>query len=490
MRRFTARPRMFLLSCLLGAFLVGATASLFTGPRTPDLGSARSGDPELVRDVQSVLGSEDRYPSLSVVRVRDGRVSYAGLGETEAGIPTPQTPYELGSITKTFTGLLLADAVQRREMKLDDPVANYLTELRGTAVGESTLGQLATHTAGLPQFPDSMVVGVLLRTVANQNTYDGSTAAMLEATRTTKVTARGTYKYSNLGMSLLGHAEARAAKAADWPTLATDRLLRPLRMQHTHFAMSTADLPADGTRPHNENGWPAANWYGPAFAPAGSSTWTTAEDLGLYSTALLAGRVPGAAAMRPVAPTSLGEIGLAWQIREVSGRQITWHNGATGGFRTILALDRERGQAVAILSNDARSADSAGRRLAATSPGSPLAPVARGAVPWRTMAPWAIVGLILLVSFAVSMLRGRTKLAVVTAALSGLTGLVVLLAHGPWSLVPGWIWGGLAGLTAVFIGVGVVRARTLPAYADRRRILGWLSLVSTVVVLGLAVATM
>ena len=483
----TRLTRPWIAAALLAALVLGSLFSLLVGPRSPRLGTSTTGDARLAADVRA--GVDPRgYQSLSVGRIADGRATFAGAAARVGAAPTPETPYEMGSITKTFTGSLLADGVERGELRLDDPLSKQLTELAGTAVGELTLRQLATHTAGLPAFPDSMTAGVLLKVVSGENTYDGSTAAMLEATRTTKVTEPGRYRYSNLGMSLLGHAEARAAGVADWPTLATERILTPLRMTHTSFAMSAADIPDGAATPHADNGWPTANWYGPAFAPAGSSTWTTTQDVLTYAGAQLDGSAPGSRALGPLQQIPGGEIGLAWHLREVDGESVTWHNGATGGYRTILALDRDRRQAVVILGNSTRDADRAGLQLAATPAGSPVTTVDRFKMALAGWS-WPPVGLALWLSFGYAMLRGRSRLALVSAALSGAAGLLALLAHGPWALVPAYVWGGLVAASLVLAAVGVRRGRDLPTYADRRRVWGWLSLVSALVMVGLVVWT-
>jgi CubicO group peptidase (beta-lactamase class C family) len=95
-------------------------------------------------------------------------------------------------------------------------------------------------------------------------------------------------------MSLLGHAEARAAGAVDWPELARQRLLVPLGMTNTTFAMTVDQIPAEGALPHHDNGWPAPHWHGAAFIPPGTSTITTAEDVMKYARAIMeAGAGPG-----------------------------------------------------------------------------------------------------------------------------------------------------------------------------------------------------
>ncbi len=473
-----------LLALLAGAAVAGAALTLVTGPHRPALTTA-TGDTALVADVRAAVPDDRGFQTLSAARLRDGAVSYAGFGSAHADRPTPETPFELGSITKTFTGSLLADGVRRGELTYADPLSTHLPELADTAVGEATLEQLATHTAGLPPFPDSQALGVAARVIGNQNVYAGSAAELIEASTTTAVSGRGEYAYSNLGMALLGHAEARAADRPDWVTLARERITEPLGMTSTTFALSPT--PAPGTPgPHQINGWRAAYSYGEAFAPAGSSTWTTAEDLMRYAQALMADEVPGMAALERRVDLPRGAtIGLAWHNTPVESRTITWHNGGTGGYRTIVGLDRERGQAVVLLSNSTRDADRAGLVLAATPPGAPVPATDGVDVDWRSQLVWPAVGLVLLISFAVGAGRARDRLAVATSLITGVAGLVLLLARSPWHLAPGWIWGALAGASLVWAVASIRRARALPALPSRR-VTGWLSLVSALLSLAFA----
>ena len=476
--------RLLLVAILIG-MLIGALASLGLGPRTPTLGPAQAGDPGLAEDARASLASDRGLQTLSVGRVRDGQASFAGLGEEDGVAPTAQTLFELGSITKTFTGLLLADAVERGELALDDRLSDHLPELRGTAAGDVTLEKLATHRSGLPAVPTAMIPGSLAQTLGNENPYAVSVEAVIEATRTTELEQPGQYAYSNLGVSLLGHAEARAAGAPDWPTLATERILRPLGMTGTTFALTAEQVPADALPVHKENGWRAPYWYGSGFAPAGTSTWSTADDMMRYAQAVLAGSAPGLSALEPRADSSNGRIGLAWQISEVDGRVITWHNGGTAGSRTMLAIDRERGQAVIVLGNSARWVDRTGLSLAASD--GAVSAVDRPGGPGIPALAAVVTGLLFLLTLVIAAVRAGDRLAVVNGVVSGATGLLILLAHGPWSLVPGWLWGALAGLTVVCMVAAVRRARTLPAGPTRKVVSAWLSMALTVLVLAWAI---
>lgn len=321
--------------------------------------------------------------------------------------------------------------------------------------------------------------------LGNSNPYDVSVAELLEATKTVELKNPGSYAYSNLGMSLLGHAEARAAGAADWPTLARERLLTPLGLASTSFALSAADIPENGVRGHRENGWRAAHWYGAAYTPAGSSTWTTAEDVMRYAAAVLNKTAPGLAALEPEAESSLGQVGLAWQFIEFEGRDLTWHNGGTGGMHTMLALDRQRGQAVIVLGNTTRDVDRLGLALAAAD-GPPAAAEQRG-LPGIGGIVGTVAGLAFLVSFVLAALRGGNRLAVGIGLVSGLTALLILLGYGPWTLVPAWVWGTMTGAAAALAAYAVLRARDLPNAPAKRPALAWLNAAVSLFVLGFVV---
>ena len=469
---------------LISGLIIGTLLGLTVGPKTPILGADSTGDPALVADVRAVLASDRGYDTLSVGRVRDGQATLAGLGSADGGPPTPQTPYELGSITMTFTGMLLADAVQRGEMAVEDPLSKYLTELAGSPAGDVTLFELATHSSGLPPIAPTGY-GPALAALGNANPYDVSVAELIEATKTVELKNQGEYAYSNLGMSLLGHAEARAARAADWPTLVGDRLLTPLRMTATTFAATEADIPAGAVRGHQENGWRAPNWYGPAYQPAGSSTWTTAADMTLFTWAVLTNQAPGMAALEPEAEADNGQIGLAWQITDFQNREITWHNGGTGGMRSMLALDRERKQGVVVLGNTTRWVDQTGLGLAASD--GPPAAVDRPALPGIPRLIAVAVGLAFLVSFVSAALRGKEQLAVAIGLISGVSGLLILLAYGPWIFAPAWIWGPLTGASVALAAYGVLRAQDLPKVPAKRPWLAWINAAVSLVVLALVV---
>ncbi|SDE27439.1 serine hydrolase domain-containing protein [Auraticoccus monumenti] len=462
----------------LVAAAVGLLVGLVVGPHTPRA-TATSGDEALAADTVAALGDPRGFGAVTAVRVRDGQVSVAGVGEERMG-PGPDARYELGSITKVLTGMLLADAVERGEAGLDDPLQRWLPELAGSAVGEVTLQEVATHHGGAPGLPPALIGTGLVAGVTNSNVYEISTAEVLTQARTVQLAGRGRYQYSNLGTALLGHALARATGAQDWPTLLRTRMLDPLGMTSTRIAVSGPD---PDVHPHLANGWPAARWWGEGMAPAGTSTTTTAADLGRFAQAVLEGRAPGMAALEPVADDSAGgRTGLLWDVDEVDGRVLTGKNGGTAGSRTRIELDRERGEAVVLLNNTDRWVDQATRALLLGRPNPEDGP--RVELP-ALAAP--LLGLALLVGSVVGLVRVRSRTGLLDGVLQGAAGLLVLLAAGPWAHLPGQLWTGLlAGWAAVAV-LSVLRRAGLP-WGGSRRIVEVVSLLASVGLLLLAVA--
>ena len=142
------------------------------------------------------------------------------------------TVYDIGSVTKVFTALALADMAAHREVALDDPVAKYLP--KGTVMPhdgnrEITLADLATHTSGLPLRPDN------LAPKDPDNKYAEYSEADLYAFLAHYKPPHpigSAYDYSNPGFGLLGVALARRA-GTDYDTLIERRILKPLGMTDT-----------------------------------------------------------------------------------------------------------------------------------------------------------------------------------------------------------------------------------------------------------------
>jgi serine-type D-Ala-D-Ala carboxypeptidase/endopeptidase len=294
-------------------------------------------------------------------------VGYGRFSAADARTPDGDTVFEIGSVTKVFTSLLLADMVQKGEVKLDDPVAKYLPatvkvpERNGKKI---TLVDLATQTSGLPRMPDNF------HPKDPSNPYaDYTSAQMFDFLSRYQLTRDPgeKYEYSNLGAGLLGYALAQRA-GKDYETVVRERIFKPLKMDSTSITLSPA-LQSRLAPGHDGLLKPAANWDIATLTCAGAIR-STANDMLKFLSAFL-GVTPSpldAAIKTQLAtrrPTTIPkvEIALAWHILTYFDRDIYWHNGGTGGYHSFVAFDPKTKTGAVLLSNSTNDVDDIGRHL-------------------------------------------------------------------------------------------------------------------------------
>ena len=284
-------------------------------------------------------------------------------GKSERSDPRPldaQTIFEIGSMTKVFTSLLLADMVQKGEVKLDNPVAKYLpatVTMPQRGGKQITLVDLATHTSGLPRMPNNF------RPKDPANPYADYSVDQLYQFLSSYSLPRdigSQYEYSNLGGGLLGHVLARRV-GVDYETLVRQRITGPLHMDDTLVTLSPR-LQARLATGHDTALQPAANWDLPTLVGAGGLrsdakdilTFLGAE-LDYVDTPLKAAMKAQLAPRRP-AGSPVMAVALGWHILSPPGQDpIVWHNGGTGGYRTFMGFDAKAGIGVVVLTNTANA---------------------------------------------------------------------------------------------------------------------------------------
>jgi CubicO group peptidase (beta-lactamase class C family) len=285
--------------------------------------------------------------------------------------PDGSTVFEIGSITKVFTGLLLADLAEQGLVGLDDPLAGYLpASVRVPTHGgrQITLGELASHAGGLPR--DSK--GTLRRWLGDRHNPNAGLSveelyAGLARTRLRRQPGQRV-KYSNLGAGLLGQALAGVA-GQPYEALVRERICVPLGMPDT-VVTPTGEQTARLATGYTRRGRPAPPLELPALVGAGALRSTATDLLGFLEANLDPARTPLAAQIERTQQPRLRaakrvEIGLGWLIARPPGAAgpVLWHNGGTSGFRSFVAFTRETRTAVVVLSNTARSVDRLGLGL-------------------------------------------------------------------------------------------------------------------------------
>lgn len=268
------------------------------------------------------------------------------------------TLFEIGSITKTFTALLLMDMVEHGEMKLDDPVAKYLPasvkvpDYHGKQI---TLLNLAAQDSGLPFNPPDF------SGKDEMEKYNAFTVADMYAFLsgyhlTSEPGAK--FQYSNVGMSLLGHAIALKA-GTNFESLVLDRICRPLHMDDTCFTVP-AGLRAQAAVGHNTTGERAPDMQLHAYIPAGALHSTVNDllkyvsaNLGLTHTSLEP-LMQKMQVIRHRDSPDMGNTAMPWYDQNAynpPGSEFLGHAGGTFGSVMFVGLDKKQRRGVVIFSN-------------------------------------------------------------------------------------------------------------------------------------------
>ncbi|WBB88866.1 serine hydrolase domain-containing protein [Verrucosispora sp. WMMC514] len=479
----------------LVAGMVAGLAGLGLMPRQPRLTAQTTGDADLAAAARAAVADPAGYRGLAVALIDGGRIRTAGLGDRDrAGNPVrPDTPFETGSVPKVLTGMLLAHQVSVGAVRPDDTLGATWPAITGAA-REVTLAELASHRAGLPRIVLSSVTDWARTIWANYaagNPYAGQDVDRVRAAANdqTPGDGRGEVHYSNLGMALLGQALAADA-GTGYPELLDRELLTPLGMTATIQVTSAQALPAERAEGTLGSGRTPDPWIGTGYAPAGLGYWSTAEDLARLVAATAAGTAPGADARDPrFDHTDRTRIGYGWLTTRYGDREITWHNGATGGFYSYVGFDRATGRGVVVLGNTDRGVEPVGLRLLGV-------PREEAGTASPARPTWIGVGIGLLFTFIGGLSLIGTALRPAADRLTVLSGGVWAIVYpalghqlGDWSAVPGWLWP--LGLVASGVGLAlaVQRWRGLPVNGATRP---WLRVAATagsfVVATALAVA--
>jgi len=288
-------------------------------------------------------------------------VSIGHFNQDDRRAVDASTVFEIGSVTKIFTALLLAEFIRRGEVSLSDPAAKYLPstiKIPQRAGREITLFDLATHTSGLPfmpPLPDSSAVAG--REYSRADLY----GFLADFTLTQDIGTQ--WDYSNLGYWLLGEVLA-ARGGADYEQLLMRRVIIPLGMRNTAFAAS-APMKAKLAKGHYASSRPAdsiLSFPGYSLMAAAGGLLSTVDDLlTIPSIALAYRRSPFAALIanclssRHATPSRGVEQALGWTVIEDQQGRLIFRDGGTFGYASALIWDPVKRIGVVVLSNHVQS---------------------------------------------------------------------------------------------------------------------------------------
>jgi CubicO group peptidase (beta-lactamase class C family)/uncharacterized protein YdhG (YjbR/CyaY superfamily) len=330
-----------------------------------------SGIPDSIRVHVRARVDAGWAPSIVIGVVDASGSRYFAYGRTAVkggGAVDEHTVYEIGSVTKAFTGIVLADMALKGEVGLDDPVARHLpasVRVPGTDSLPITLRLLSAQRSGLPRLPTNLAPRDSTNPYAD---YDADRLYAFLNSYTLTRAPGAAYEYSNLGVGLLGFALARRA-GMTYDALLRRRIMEPLGLSSTMVTLTEAARArlAEGSA----DGEPVGNWDMDALAGAGALRSSAADMTRFLAAAMGLKSTPLDSAFRLAAEPQFDagtggvmRIGLGWHIRQSQdGNRIVWHNGGTGGYHSWAGYDPTRRVGVVVLTNSTENIDDIGLKL-------------------------------------------------------------------------------------------------------------------------------
>jgi D-alanyl-D-alanine-carboxypeptidase/D-alanyl-D-alanine-endopeptidase len=327
-------------------------------------------DAEVRQLVADAVEKEKRAPGMVVGIVDTNGTRVMAFGTLEKGGTNrvdADTLFEIGSITKVFTTLLLADMAERGEVAMNDPVGKYLpadVKMPTRNGKEITLYHLATHTSGLPRLAFSTWHAIWHATDPYATFHVKDFYKFLNNYELTRDIG-SEFEYSNAGMALLGHVLALRA-GTNYERLVIQRICDPLGMTNTRVVVPPELKPRLA---RNHMGGIARDGWSPSEFPADGELRSSANDMLKFLSAQL-GFLPTSLsnAMRETRiprenSDSPGErAALGWAVNTTSG--IRWHDGGVLGMRSYTAVDTGARRGIILLSNSDKDVDDLGEFIA------------------------------------------------------------------------------------------------------------------------------
>ena len=325
------------LSLLLIAFLIYVFIGISQMKKVPSLS---------FKDALEYTTKDNKEALITVGIIKDGKTEYRVYGENGKEVEDRLCTYEIGSITKTITALMVKRAEKEGKLELDDTLDKYLSLPDGKKYPK--IIDLLTHTSGYkPYYFESPMIENFFK---GRNDFYGINGEMI-VDRVGKVNLDKesySFNYSNFGFAVLGLV-LENVYGESWKKLADDFLLNEMGLKNTHVSDESGDL---------GNYW---DWRDDdAYLSAGAVT-SNIRDMLKYAEYYLKNdelyrecqesvkTINASSSSYKTMGINLDEIGLSWIIDR--GNEIVWHNGGTGHYNSYIGFSKENNTAVVILSN-------------------------------------------------------------------------------------------------------------------------------------------
>ena len=342
------------LRCLrlasLVATLIAATLAS-AQPKTPTMASHR------IDEVMRSRAASGDF-SGSVLVVREGRILYQhafGYANLEWKIPNGlQTKFEIGSMTKQFTALLVLQFVNEDRIKLDGHLSDYLPYYRKDTGDRVTLRQLLSHTSAVPNFISSPG---FLDGPASRTAYSTKDFAQKYCSGDLEFEPGTRFHYSNSGYFLLG-AVLEQVSGSSYEELLQDRIFKPVGMNESGYAHSEAIISQRAAGYERSNrGLQNARFYDMSIPFAAGALFSTVGDLYLWDQALYGERLLPANLRDLLFKPNLDSYGFGWGILIAepgspdAGETVLMHGGAIFGFQSVIERIPKKKELIVLLDN-------------------------------------------------------------------------------------------------------------------------------------------
>ena len=307
-----------------------------------------------IDDLANPYISDELTVGLAIGVIDNGEVSTYFYGETERGNnikPNGDTIFEIASITKVFTGILMAEMENEGLIYKNDPVKKYLPDTVSIPAydgKEITLENLVTHTSTLPRVQDDF---------SKEEEADYTFEDLYKYLSGLKLDRKigETYEYSNLGFGLLGHTLALRAEI-DYANMLVEKICNPLNMNDTRIYLSK-EQKKSLAQGYSNKGEPAKHFDAITHNAAGGINSSINDLVKFLFANLSKNKTQISKAIQKSHETlfkdGYSELAYAWFVVDLDGEKILDHNGGTSGFSSYLAFSEDAQNGVVVLSNSA-----------------------------------------------------------------------------------------------------------------------------------------
>ncbi|MEL7147019.1 MAG: serine hydrolase domain-containing protein [Bacteroidota bacterium] len=352
-RRITNR----VLNCLLLLLFSVSCFTVSCGPEEDELPSTLSNDisnANYVDILESRLATLPVDAQVAIALVHGGGTEYLGvINENDVlhSSDNANSVFEIGSITKVFTSICLSKLAQSGEIRMNETLAEQFDYPINPAARGITMEQLANHTSGLPRLPSNVDEVTDFNIEDPYATYTNENLRSYLQNHLVLDAPVGTeFQYSNLGMGLLGYVLAQKQETS-FEELVQKTILQPLNMISTTTLLEDVE-PARLVEPRDINGEIVSHWnFAEPMTAAGSLKSSVVDLVKFIRKNFEDDPVYTLPQTKTSAADDGADVGLGWLILEDGEFTVYLHNGGTGGFSSIMMLDKNKEIGVVVLSN-------------------------------------------------------------------------------------------------------------------------------------------